>query len=360
MGFKCGLIGLPNVGKSTLFNILTQSNVPSENYPFCTIEPNISIVPVFDHRLKTLQKIVFSKNVVPTTMEFVDIAGLVKNAHSGEGLGNQFLQNIRNVDALVHVVRCFLEKNIVHCYDQINPIQDIELILLELIFADIYFCELELKSFEKQIKKKNSELIKQKITLLSKCLTHLKKQKMLKSLILNDIEEIIISSFNFITKKPIMYIANISKIKSNTPNLDLFNNFCKKNNTEIIQLCIEYEKQKILCDNKIKKNWKNNNNSVIQKIILSGYKLLNLNTFFTVGKKEIKAWTLKHGDNITEAAGKIHSDMKRGFIRAQVMSYEDFIKYNGEIGVKKIGKYRTEGKKYIVQDGDIINILFNV
>ncbi|CAL4320194.1 Ribosome-binding ATPase YchF [Buchnera aphidicola (Thelaxes suberi)] len=359
MGFKCGLIGLPNVGKSTLFNILTESNVSSENYPFCTIKPNSAFVPVQDNRLMQLQKIVRSKLIIPNTIEFVDIAGLVKNAHKGEGLGNQFLQNIKDVDALVHVVRCFINQDIIHFYDSINPIRDISVINLELIYADINTCTIELKKINNNLKK--NVFFHKKTVVLNKCLMHLKQKKMLKDLILNQEELKEIKILRFLTIKPVMYIANIGNNLKETVCLKELERFCNRHDAHLVKL-------NIFNNNTLHKNINDNdlitiNNyrkNIINKIISTGFQLLKLNTFFTVGIKQIKAWTIEKEKYVTEAARKIHSDLKKGFIRAQVISFNDFITCKGELGAKKTGKYRTEGRKYIVQDGDIIHILFNI
>jgi len=356
MGFKCGLIGLPNVGKSTLFNKLTKMNVSALNFPFCTIKPNIGVVPVIDQRLNIIKKIVQPNTTIPAKMTLIDIAGLVKGAAEGEGLGNQFLSNIREADVIIHVIRCFKDDKIVHIYSKVNPISDIEIIETELILSDLERCEKIILKLEKKVFKSNREIIQTK-KLLKLCLTYLNQSKMLNSINFDDIELKILSTYKFLTLKPFIYVANTDESKEQNKILDYLSVLKKK---KIIPICLAQKKNittSVLTQNKKNKNIKNYKN--LQKIIKYGYDLLKLETFFTVGKKEVKAWTINKNSSATTAAGKIHSDFEKGFIRAKVISYSDFVFFQGEAQAKKSGKCRLEGKKYVVQDGDIIQFLFN-
>ncbi|WP_343188794.1 redox-regulated ATPase YchF [Buchnera aphidicola (Neophyllaphis varicolor)] len=364
MSFKCALIGLPNVGKSTLFNSLTNSSVSSDNFPFCTINPNVGIVSYHDKRLYNIAKIVCPQKVSPSSIEFVDVAGLVKGAHKGEGLGNKFLNNIRETDALIHVVRCFTDKKILHVSGKIDPISDIETVNLELIFSDIERCKKFLSKRHVHSSNKFSNSLETNV--LTKCLLHLEKFNMLKNFIFTNEENNILKQFNFLTIKPLMYVVNMNEhdfLKENS----LFNQIlliAKKNNISVIPLCFTLEfdisKMKLLKERREFIKDLNIKEQGLNKVIREGYKMLNLFTYFTMGKKEVKAWTITKGMTAPEAASKIHSDLKKGFIRAKVISYLDFISYKSEIKLKKLGKVYTQGKNYIVQDGDIINFLFNI
>lgn len=360
MVFKCGILGLPNVGKSTLFNALTKSKAMASNFPFCTINPNIGFSIIPDKRLIKIQNIVKSEKILPANIKFIDIAGLVKGASSGNGLGNKFLNNIRTVDALIHVVRFFKKKEIQHVYNRVDPIDDINIINTELIISDIELCEKNLL----YLRYKDNDY-KQNKFLLETCLYNLENNKMLNNVNFKESEKKYIKSINFLTFKPIMYVANTDK--SFIDNNKCFNKLKKKMIKEkynIINICIDLElnisniedykeKEKLLSKLKLKE-------PKLNKLINYSYKLLNMHTYFTVGEKEICARSILIGTNALEASSKIHTDFNKGFIRAKVISYKDFIKYKGELGVKKVGKIRLEGKKYVINDGDIIQYFFNV
>lgn len=362
MSFKCGIIGLPNVGKSTLFNLLTKGNSVVANFPFCTIKPNIGIVTVHDERINYLSEIIQPKKIVNACIEFVDIAGLVKGASKGEGLGNQFLSNIRETHAIAHVVRCFKDDNIAHVYNQVQPAKDISIINTELILSDFDICEKTLLRFKKKIGIKNKDTEK-KINILEKCICHLEKFMMLKTLILDKNEKKLINEFRFLTVKPTMYIANINEEKESFYFLDELNKEAKKDGSIVIPISSNLELDLMNMQFEEQQSFMNAFNIKalgLNNIIRNGYKLLNLITFFTVGVKEIHAWSIPNGSTSLEAAHKIHSDFSKGFIRAQIISYIDFIKYKNEAKIKELGKCRTEGKYYKIQDGDIIHFLFNV
>ncbi|WP_343183677.1 redox-regulated ATPase YchF [Buchnera aphidicola] len=348
MSVQCGIIGLPNVGKSTIFNILTQMTVPSLNFPFCTINSNIGFSIVHDTRLIQLKNIVSPNKIIPTVVKIVDIAGLVKGASKGEGLGNKFLREIKEVNALIHVVRCFKDDSIIHVQNRVNPIDDIDIINTELIFSDIDLCEKNL-SILNNFKGQNKQLVLEEKKLLKKCLLNLKKFIFLRKLNFSFQEINLIKKFNFLTLKPTIFLLNISEKKENNIYLKEVKKFL---NNDIVN---------IICPtilNKIKK--KQNIILKLSKIIYSIYKILNLKTFFTVGKKEIRAWSFIKNSKCIDVSKIIHSDFKKGFIRAKIISYIDFIKYKSENSVKKFGKLRLEGKNYLVQDGDIIHFLFNL
>ena len=361
MGLRCGILGLPNVGKSTLFNAITQSSIPAENFPFCTIEPNLGIVSVPDKRLDKINNIVNSENVISTTMSFVDIAGLVKGASKGEGLGNAFLSNIREMNALLHVVRCFDDENIVHVDGSINPLKDVETINLELIFADLEVLEKRYQKLEKLIRAGDQDAKKQKIII--QALMELMKNGNLPKLDRFDIEEIkFIESMNLLSTKPMVLIANLSDDQSRN-NLDGLKNYAEMNNINIIPAVIKVEYELAMLEEEEQIEYLElleMDEPVLNKIILAGYKLLNLETFFTSGPKESRAWTIPKDSLAPQAAGVIHTDFERGFIKAEVISFTDFIYFNGESGAKKNGKLRLEGKDYLVKDGDIIHFKFNV
>lgn len=361
MGFKCGILGLPNVGKSTLFNAITKSSIPAENFPFCTIEPNLGIVNVPDKRLDNIDNIVNSEKVIPTTMSFVDIAGLVKGASKGEGLGNAFLSNIREMNALLHVVRCFDDENVVHVDGAINPLKDVETINLELIFADLEVLEKRDQKLEKLIRSGDVEAKKHKEIIQS--LKGLMENGNLPKLENFDIEEIkFIESMNLLSTKPMVLVANLSDDDSKN-NLSEIEAYAHTNNINIIPAIIKVEHELATLEEEEQEEYLEllgMDEPVLNKIILAGYKLLNLETFFTSGPKESRAWTIRKNSLAPQAAGVIHTDFERGFIKAEVISYEDFINCGGESGARKDGKLRLEGKDYLVMDGDVIHFKFNV
>ena len=361
MGFKCGILGLPNVGKSTLFNAITKSSIPAENFPFCTIEPNLGIVNVPDKRLDSINNIVNSEKVIPTTMSFVDIAGLVKGASKGEGLGNAFLSNIREMNALLHVVRCFDDENVVHVDGAINPLKDVETINLELIFADLEVLEKRDQKLDKLIRSGDEEAKKNKEIIQS--LKGLMENGNLPKLDNFDIEEIkFIQSMDLLSTKPMVLVANLSDDDSKN-NLSEIEAYAQNNNINIIPAIIKVEHELATLEEEEQEEYLEllgMDEPVLNKIILACYKLLNLETFFTSGPKESRAWTICKNSLAPQAAGVIHTDFERGFIKAEVISYEDFINCGGESGAKKDGKLRLEGKDYLVMDGDVIHFKFNV
>ena len=361
MGFKCGILGLPNVGKSTLFNAITKSSIPAENFPFCTIEPNLGIVNVPDKRLDSINNIANSEKVIPTSMSFVDIAGLVKGASQGEGLGNAFLSNIREMNALLHVVRCFDDENVVHVDGAINPLKDVETINLELIFSDLEVLEKRVQKLEKLIRSGDKDAIKHKDII--QILKGLMENGNLPRLDKFQPEEIkFVESMNLLSTKPMVLVANLSDDESKN-NIDDLNNYAKSNCIDIIPAVIKIEHELATLEEEEQAEYLEllgMNEPVLNRIIIAGYKLLGLETFFTSGPKESRAWTVYKNSLAPQAAGVIHTDFERGFIKAEVISYEDFISSNGESGAKKAGKLRLEGKDYLVKDGDVIHFKFNV
>ncbi len=363
MGIKCGIVGLPNVGKSTLFNALTKAGIQAENYPFCTIEPNIGVVAVPDPRLDVLADIVNPQQVLATTMEFVDIAGLVAGASKGEGLGNKFLANIRETDAIAHVVRCFENDDIVHVSGKIAPLDDIEVINTELALADLESVDKALSKLVRTAKSGDKEVITKR-DLLDKIKQYLDEGKPIRGMGLSEDELLLIRDFNFLTIKPTLYIANVNEEGfENNIYLDAVKKLAKSEESEIVTICAaieaelveleEEEKQEFLADLGL-------DEPGLNRVIRAGYHLLDLQTYFTAGVKEVRAWTVKVGATAPEAAAVIHTDFQRGFIRAEVVAYDDFVQYKGENGAKEVGKLRIEGKEYIVQDGDILHFRFNV
>ena len=365
MSLTAGIVGLPNVGKSTLFNAITKKHILAANYPFATIEPNVGVVTVPDYRLDFLNNLYKPKSLVPTTFEFTDIAGLVKGASAGEGLGNKFLSHIREVDAICEVVRCFIDDNIIHVENDINPIRDIEIINLELIMADLDVVVNRLSKIEKKAKMSKDKDALKEVNLLIKAKNWLESNKALRTLELTEEESLIIKPFNFLTIKPIIYIANVSEDDLANHNKYVYDviSYAEKEGSRVICVCAKIEEELCDLDNDEKMELLSGlgiKESGLDQLIKATYELLGLKTFFTAGTDEVRAWTFSDGMKAPDCAGIIHTDFKRGFIKAEIMSYSDLEKYKDEKIVKENGKVRLEGKDYLMQDGDICYFRFNV
>ncbi len=362
MSLKCGIVGLPNVGKSTLFNALTKAGIAAENYPFCTIEPNVGVVEVPDPRLAQLSEIVNPERVVPAIVEFVDIAGLVAGASNGEGLGNQFLAHIRETDAIVNVVRCFEDDNVVHVAGKVDPISDIEVIQTELCLADLNAVEKALQRHQKPARAGDKEAAKM-VAILEKCQVALNDTQPVRTIDFSKEEKVLLKSFFLITAKPAMFVANVSENGfDNNPLLDRLTTYAESQRAPVVAICAKLEAEMSEMSDEDRDMFLaelGQSEPGLNRLIRAAYALLGLQTYFTAGVKEVRAWTIRAGDTGPQAAGVIHTDFEKGYIRAQTIAFQDYIHYKGEQGAKDAGKMRAEGKDYVVKDGDVMNFLFS-